>query len=123
MSHSSITPRPATRIISRPRLPARSAITARRTTNTTSTTFSRPSKAGNLPSVSYVKAARYQDAHPGNSDPLLEQVFVVNVINALQRSEEWAQTAVFIQYDDSDGWYDHVTGPIVNASATNIAGQ
>ena len=80
-------------------------------------------KAGNLPAVSYVKAARYQDAHPGNSDPLLEQVFVVSVINALQHSEEWAQTAVFIQYDDSDGWYDHVTGPIVNASATNIAGH
>src|SRR5215813_11171248 len=80
-------------------------------------------KAGNLPAVSYVKAARYQDAHPGNSDPLLEQVFIVNVINALQQSEEWAKTAVFIQYDDSDGWYDHVTGPIVNASATNIAGN
>jgi phospholipase C len=59
----------------------------------------------------------------GNSDPLLEQVFIVNVINALQQSEEWAKTAVFIQYDDSDGWYDHVTGPIVNASATNIAGN
>ena len=80
-------------------------------------------KAGNLPAVSYVKAARYQDAHPGNSDPLLEQVFIVNVINALQQSEEWEQTAVFIEYDDSDGWYDHVTGPIVNASATNIAGH
>jgi phospholipase C len=24
---------------------------------------------------------------------------------------------VFIQYDDSDGWYDHVNGPIVNGSA------
>jgi len=81
-------------------------------------------KAHNLPSVSYVKAARYQDAHAGNSDPLLEQVFVVQVINALQQSQEWAQTAVFIEYDDSDGWYDHVTGPIMNPSATgNIPGQ
>ncbi len=78
----------------------------------------------NLPAVSYVKAARYQDAHPSNSDPLLEQVFIVQVVNALQQSQEWAQTAIFIQYDDSDGWYDHVTGPIVNASATgNVAGQ
>ena len=60
----------------------------------------------------------------GNSDPLLEQVFVVQVINALQQSEEWEETAVFIEYDDSDGWYDHVTGPIVNPSATgNVAGQ
>ena len=24
---------------------------------------------------------------------------------------------MFIQYDDSDGWYDHVNGPIVNPSA------
>jgi phospholipase C len=81
-------------------------------------------KAHNLPAVSYLKAARYQDAHPSNSDPLLEQVFIVQVINALQQSQEWSQTAIFIQYDDSDGWYDHVTGPIVNASATgNVAGQ
>ncbi len=79
-------------------------------------------KAHNLPAVSYLKAARYQDAHPSNSDPLLEQVFIVQVINALQQSQEWKDTAVFIQYDDSDGWYDHVTGPIVNASA-NKAGQ
>jgi phospholipase C len=78
--------------------------------------------AHKLPAVSYVKAARYQDAHPSNSDPLLEQVFIVQVVNALQRSPEWAETAVFIQYDDSDGWYDHVTGPILNASA-NKAGQ
>jgi phospholipase C len=74
---------------------------------------------GNLPAVSYLKAARYQDAHPSNSDPLLEQVFVVNVLNALQQSPFWRQTAVIINYDDSDGWYDHVVGPKVNHS-TNL---
>jgi phospholipase C len=76
-------------------------------------------KANNLPAVSYLKAPKYQDAHPGNSDPLLEQTFVVQVINALQQSSVWKDTAVFIQYDDSDGWYDHVNGPIVNQSANN----
>jgi phospholipase C len=79
-------------------------------------------QAGNLPAVSYLKAARYQDAHPSNSDPLLEQVFIVQVVNALQQSQEWKDTAILIQYDDSDGWYDHVTGPIMNPSA-NKAGQ
>jgi phospholipase C len=74
--------------------------------------------AGNLPAVSYVKAPAFQDGHPGNSDPLTEQSFIVAVINALQQSPEWEHTAVIINYDDSDGWYDHVTGPIVNASAT-----
>lgn len=81
------------------------------------TDFYKALQAHNLPAVSYVKAARYQDAHPGNSDPLLEQVFIVQVLNALQQSEEWNSTAVFIQYDDSDGWYDHVNGPIVSPSA------
>jgi phospholipase C len=27
---------------------------------------------------------------------------------------------VFIVYDDSDGWYDHVMGPVVNQSDANI---
>jgi len=81
------------------------------------TDFYKALAAHNLPAVTYLKAARYQDAHPGNSDPLTEQVFLVQVLNALQQSEEWKSTAVFLQYDDSDGWYDHVNGPIVNASA------
>jgi phospholipase C len=34
-------------------------------------------------------------------------------------SPVWASTAIIIAYDDSDGWYDHVTGPIITAS--NIA--
>jgi phospholipase C len=83
------------------------------------TDFYNALKAHNLPAVSYLKAARYQDAHPGNSDPLLEQAFIVQVLNALQQSEEWKSTAVFIQYDDSDGWYDHVNGPIVSPSASS----
>ena len=74
---------------------------------------------GNLPAVSYLKAASYQDGHPGNSNPLDEQAFVVNAINALQNSPFWSSTAVIIAYDDSDGWYDHRQAPIRNASFSN----
>jgi phospholipase C len=74
---------------------------------------------GNLPAVSYLKAPKYQNAHPSNSDPLLEQVFLVNVLNALQKSPFWRETAVIINYDDSDGWYDHTIGPVVNHSTNN----
>lgn len=70
-------------------------------------------------SMYYLKAPKYQNAHPGNSDPRLEQVFLVNVLNALQKSPEWRETAVILNYDDSDGWYDHVSGPIINHS-TNL---
>ncbi len=75
--------------------------------------------AGNLPAVSYLKAGAYQDGHPGYSDPLDEQTFVVNTINTIMQSPLWSSTAIFINYDDSDGWYDHVIGPIFNQSSTS----
>jgi phospholipase C len=74
--------------------------------------------AGNLPAVSFLKAPGYEDAHAGYSDPLDEQEFVVKVINFLEQRPDWNSTAVFIAYDDSDGWYDHQLGQIVNQSTT-----
>jgi phospholipase C len=76
-------------------------------------------KDGNMPSVSYLKAAEYQDAHPGYSDPLDEQTFLVNTINAIEKSQYWSSTAIVVTYDDSDGWYDHQASPIVNGSHTS----
>jgi phospholipase C len=76
-------------------------------------------KTGNFPSVSFLKAPAIENAHPGNSDPLDEQKFVADVINFLMTQPEWKHTAVVINYDDSDGWYDHVMGPIVNQSKTS----
>jgi phospholipase C len=75
-------------------------------------------QAGNFPAVSFLKAPGYQDAHAGYSDPLDEQAFVAKTINFLQQSRDWDSTAVFIAYDDSDGWYDHQLGQIVNQSTT-----
>ena len=74
---------------------------------------------GNLPAVSYLKAAAYQDGHAGYSDPIDEQTFLVNTINTIEKSPFWDSTAIIVLYDDSDGWYDHVMGPIVNQSATS----
>ncbi|MGA7557616.1 MAG: alkaline phosphatase family protein [Terriglobales bacterium] len=72
--------------------------------------------AGYQPAVSFLKAPAYQDAHPGYSDPIDEQNFVVSTINFLEQQPNWDSTAVVIMYDDSDGWYDHELGPIVNTS-------
>jgi phospholipase C len=71
---------------------------------------------GNYPAVSFIKLTAFQDGHPGNSDPLDEQAGVVNVINFLQEQLDWDSTAVIIAYDDSDGWYDHVTAPTTHGS-------
>ena len=73
--------------------------------------------AGVMPAVSFLKAPGYQDAHAGYSDPLDEQTFIVNTINAIEKSSFWSSTAIIINYDDSDGWYDHMTD-LVNGSAS-----
>ncbi|BCZ83667.1 phospholipase C [Paraburkholderia terrae] len=73
-------------------------------------------QAGNFPSVSFLKAPAIGDGHPGNSDPLDEQAFVVKVTNFLQQQPDWKNTLVVIAYDDSDGWYDHVTPAITSSS-------
>jgi phospholipase C len=75
--------------------------------------------ANNLPAVSFLKAPAIEDGHAGYSDPLDEQKFLAETINAIQKSNEWSETAIIISYDDSDGWYDHQMGPIVNQS--NVA--
>ena len=69
----------------------------------------------NFPAVSFLKAAAYQDGHAGYSDPLDEQAFVVGIVNALEKRPDWNETVVIIAYDDSDGWYDHVS-QVVNGS-------
>jgi phospholipase C len=71
---------------------------------------------GNLPAVSFLKPAAYQNGHPGNSDPLDEQNFIVNTVNEIEHSKSWSSTAIVVTYDDSDGWYDHQPSPIVNGS-------
>jgi phospholipase C len=90
--------------------------------------FNNAVKSGDMPAVSYLKAPEYEDGHAGYSDPLDEQRFLVDEINAIEQSPDWASTAIFISYDDSDGWYDHQMGPIIRGSqdvndALNGAGK
>jgi phospholipase C len=72
-----------------------------------------------LPAVTYIKAPGFLDGHAQYSDPLLEQRFLVQVINVVMKSKYWRDTAILITWDDSDGWYDHVYPPIANPSALN----
>jgi phospholipase C len=80
------------------------------------TEFDAALKAGVLPSVSFLKPAAYQNGHAANSDPLDEQHFLVSEINAIESSKYWATTAIVIAYDDSDGWYDQKSSPVLNGS-------
>jgi phospholipase C len=71
---------------------------------------------GTLPAVSFLKFSTLNTGHPADSTALAEQRYLVDTINALQQLPEWKSMAIFITYDDSDGWYDHVMPPIVSPS-------
>jgi len=87
------------------------------------TDFHAALKAGKLPAVSFVKAPAYQDGHAGYSDPIDEQHFLVEQINAIQSSPQWKSTAIVIAYDDSDGWYDHAYAKVRNGSTDTSIGS
>ena len=42
----------------------------------------------------------------------------MNTSNTIMQSPFWGTIAIIIADDDSDGWYDHVIGPIVSQSNT-----
>jgi phospholipase C len=63
--------------------------------------------AGTLPPVSFVKTDSTLDGHPGTSKLDLFEAFVQNVTTQLQANPKlWADTAIFVSYDESGGLYD-----------------
>jgi phospholipase C len=80
-------------------------------------------KAGNFPSVSYIKLDAWQDGHAGYSDPLDEQTGTAALVNFIQQQPDWKDTAIFVTWDDSDGWYDHAYAKPTHASFDAEADQ
>ncbi|HTO25991.1 MAG TPA: alkaline phosphatase family protein [Gaiellaceae bacterium] len=81
--------------------------------------------ASALPNVVFLKAPGYQDGHAAYSNPADEQAWLVDEINALEKTPDWSSTAVVVNYDDSDGWYDHANSGVLNPSlsgADNLTG-
>ena len=72
--------------------------------------------ASALPAVTFLKAPGLRGRPCAYSNPRDEQAFVVDEINALEQSPDWSSTAVIVNYDDSDGWYDHVYSGVTNPS-------
>jgi phospholipase C len=67
--------------------------------------------SGGLPSVSWIIPALGFDDHPSSS-PNQGQYFVSLVLNALTANKAvWSKTALFLMYDENDGWFDHMPPP------------
>lgn len=64
-----------------------------------------------LPAISWVKAPQLEDGHPGYSGPALEDAFVGDLVAKLQASRYWKDSALVIAFDETGGWWDHVSPP------------
>ncbi|WP_431042017.1 phosphocholine-specific phospholipase C [Streptomyces sp. P1-3] len=69
-------------------------------------------EAGKLPKVSYLVPSALDSEHPGPSTPAHSATVTYKILDALaSRPEVWRKTAVFITYDENDGFFDHVVPP------------
>ncbi|MFD7292966.1 phosphocholine-specific phospholipase C [Streptomyces sp. NPDC059897] len=74
-------------------------------------------KADKLPKVSYVAAPEAFSEHP-NFPTNYGAWYISQVLDALTSNPEvWSKTALFITYDENDGYFDHVVPPYPPRSA------
>ncbi|MGA7420577.1 MAG: alkaline phosphatase family protein [Acidimicrobiales bacterium] len=76
-------------------------------------------KAGTLPSVMWVTPSQADSEHPPASVHQ-GQAYVTAVINAAMKSPDWDSTAIFLQWDDWGGFYDHVVPPPVDQNGYGL---
>jgi phospholipase C len=73
--------------------------------------FYADAKAGNLPQFSFVEPNYNTQSQENPQDIQLGERFIAQVTNALLHSPNWSKTALFINYDEGGGYYDHVPPP------------
>ncbi|CAM5585123.1 phospholipase C, phosphocholine-specific [Streptomyces tanashiensis] len=76
--------------------------------------------AGTLPEVSYLVPSAIDSEHPGSSSPIASATLVYKVLDALgAHPDVWRHTVVLINYDENDGFFDHVPPPVPPADDTD----
>jgi phospholipase C len=71
--------------------------------------------SGSLPSVSWIIPPLGFDEHP-SAAPVNGMYFTSLVLDALIANPAvWSKTALFLMYDENDGWFDHVAPPTAPA--------
>ena len=61
------------------------------------------------PTPAIQKAFIGNDDHPAYSDQQISEAFAAQAINAIADSPYWSESAIIITYDETDGFYDHVS--------------
>ena len=66
---------------------------------------------GTVPSVLWIQPDGQQDMHPGGGNVMDGVEFLSNVVQDVQNSNIWQNSAIIVLWDESGGWYDHVPPP------------
>ncbi len=75
--------------------------------------------ANRLPQVSWIVATAEGSEHPGPSSPASGADYTARVLDALTANPDvWARTVLFINFDENDGFFDHMPPPAAPSYAT-----
>lgn len=64
-----------------------------------------------LPAVAFYKPEGKFDLHPGYSTPKDSEEHVFNIVHRIEQSPAFKHTLIIVTFDDSGGFYDHVSPP------------
>ncbi|MEW5770154.1 MAG: phosphocholine-specific phospholipase C [Pseudomonadota bacterium] len=75
--------------------------------------------AGTLPQVSWVVATAEGSEHPGPSSPAQGADYTARLLDALTANPEvWSKTVLFVNFDENDGFFDHLPPPAAPSYVT-----
>ncbi|VAX46438.1 Non-hemolytic phospholipase C precursor [Acinetobacter calcoaceticus] len=75
-------------------------------------TFKTDIAQGKLPQVSWLVAPATYSEHPGPSSPVQGAWYIQEVLNALTENPQvWSQTVLLVNFDENDGFFDHIPSP------------
>ncbi|MGW3661386.1 phosphocholine-specific phospholipase C [Streptomyces sp. NPDC005151] len=70
-------------------------------------------KNGTLPKVSWLVPTAALSEHPSSSTPVGSANLIYDLLDAIASDPKaWSKTAVFINFDENDGYFDHVPAPV-----------
>jgi phospholipase C len=81
--------------------------------------FYADARAGRLPAVSWVVPNSAVSEHPPGLVSA-GQAYVTTLINTIMSSTAWDSTAIFLNWDDWGGFYDHVAPPAVDGAGYGL---
>jgi phospholipase C len=84
------------------------------------TSFYTQLDGGTLPSVSFVNPGGAHNCHPGNSAMEACASYMDKLIQRIQASPVWPDTAVIVFWDEGGGFYDHVPPPSVGGTSDGV---